>query len=138
MPDYAGDHTTLEPLAIPPEQRRFDALIGVGGIGSGVFFALNGNQTLGREESRGGQYLDRRDYCKLHIIAHYVQVLLGESFHTYPIGKVGDDADGKRLTEEIAEAGMNTRYLETVVGGGDAALVLLRLSRRQWRKPDRE
>ena len=53
-------------------QLRYRALIGVGGIGSGTFFALQGNETLGREESRLGRFLDRRDYCKLHIIAHYV------------------------------------------------------------------
>ena len=28
---------------------RYQALIGVGGIGSGVFFALDGDHTLGRE-----------------------------------------------------------------------------------------
>ena len=55
-------------------------LIGIGGIGSGTFFALNGNHTLGREESRGGRFLDRRDYCKLHIISHYVRPLLGGRF----------------------------------------------------------
>ena len=50
-------------------------MIGTGGVGSGSFFALDGNQTLGREESRGGRFLDCQDYCKLHIISHYVKVL---------------------------------------------------------------
>ena len=52
---------------------RYQAMLGVGGIGTGVFFALNGEHTLGREESRSGHFIDRRDYCKLHIISHYVQ-----------------------------------------------------------------
>ena len=56
---------------------RYRALIGTGGIGSGMFFALDGNHTLGREESRSGHFLDRRDYCKLHIVSHYVRRLLG-------------------------------------------------------------
>ena len=59
---------------------RYRALIGTGGIGSGMFFALDGNHTLGREESRSGHFLDRRDYCKLHIVSHYVCRLLGPGF----------------------------------------------------------
>lgn len=51
----------------------YQAMIGTGGIGSGVFFALDGDHTLGREESRSGRFLDKRDYCKLHIISHYVK-----------------------------------------------------------------
>jgi hypothetical protein len=47
---------------------RFHTLIGTGGIGTGSFFQLRGDHTLGREESRGGRFLDRRDYCKLHIV----------------------------------------------------------------------
>lgn len=117
LTDELGDRIPALGLALTPEQRRFDALIGVGGIGSGVFFAMDSNSTLGREESRGGRYLNRRDYCKLHIIAHYVQVLLGEDFRTFPIGKVGDDAAGKQLISEIAGVGMDTRYLEVVDGG---------------------
>jgi hypothetical protein len=46
-------------------------MLGVGGIGSGTFFLLNGEHSLGREESRSGHFIDRRDYCKLHIISHY-------------------------------------------------------------------
>ncbi|HEX6907174.1 MAG TPA: hypothetical protein VF154_11240, partial [Terriglobales bacterium] len=49
-----------------PGYRR---LIGIGGIGSGIFFALDGEHTLGREESRLGKLLEVRDYCKLHIIS---------------------------------------------------------------------
>ncbi|HKT69754.1 MAG TPA: hypothetical protein VJP83_09970, partial [Terriglobales bacterium] len=73
----------------PHSYRR---LIGIGGIGSGIFFALDGNHTLGREESRFGRLLDIRDYCKLHIISHYVARLLGAgpggAFRVIPIGKV--------------------------------------------------
>lgn len=63
-------------------------MIGTGGIGSGMFFALQGNHTLGREESRAGVFLDRRDYCKLHIISHYVKVLLGPEFNVILAGLV--------------------------------------------------
>ena len=94
-------------------------LIGVGGIGTGIFFALEGNHTLGRNESRPARLLDIRDYCKLHIIAHYVAVLLGAEpsgtpFHVVPIGKVGDDEPGRRMLQEMSAAGMDLQLVEIV------------------------
>ena len=103
-------------LKIDPQKLRYRALIGTGGIGSGLFFALSGNHTLGREESRAGRFLDRRDYCKLHIIAHYVQVLLGPDFRAILLGKVGEDATGQRLMEEMRQAGLDTRYVQVAAG----------------------
>lgn len=98
------------------EYRR---MIGVGGIGSGIFFALDGNRTLGRDESRLGRLLDIRDYCKLHIISHYVSRLLGASpgtgFRVIPIGKVGDDAPGRQMIREMNVAGIDTGHVQTVV-----------------------
>lgn len=91
-------------------------MIGVGGIGTGVFFALHGDHTLGREESRSGRFLDRRDYCKLHIISHYVKVLLGPSFAVIPIGRVGDDDAGHRLLGEMQEIGLDLRYVQACPG----------------------
>ena len=91
-------------------------LIGVGGIGAGLFFALEGNHTLGRNESRPARQLPVRDYCKLHIIAHYVAVLLGPGFTVLPIGKVGDDQTGERLYGEMAAAGMDLRFVEQAPG----------------------
>jgi ribokinase len=99
-------------LCIDPGRYRYRAMIGVGGIGSGIFFALKGNHTLGREESRGGRFLEQRDYCKLHIIAHYVHTLLGPSFSTIPIGKVGDDQAGKALLAEMQKDGLNVQHVQ--------------------------
>jgi ribokinase len=98
----------MESLSYLPQQLRYHAMLGVGGIGGGTFFQLNGNHTLGREESRSGHFLDHRDYCKLHIIAHYVKVLLGEAFPVYPIGKVGQDDLGTRLVQEMQAVGLET------------------------------
>jgi ribokinase len=106
----------MEPLRIEPDRYRYQAMIAVGGIGAGAFFALNGDHTLGREESRGGRFLDRQDYCKLHIVSHYVRTLLGSSFSTVPIGKVGDDEVGKRLLAEMREAGLDVRYVQCCPG----------------------
>lgn len=91
-------------------------MVGTGGIGSGKFFALDGNHALGREESRSGRFLDRHDYCKLHIISHYVKSLLGRDFVVYPVGRVGGDDIGARLLEEMQEAGITMDYVERVPG----------------------
>ncbi len=95
---------------------KYKILLGVGGIGSGVFFSLDGDHTLGREESRCGHFLDRRDYCKLHIVSHYVKVLLGVDFEVMLIGRVGRDDAGLRLLEEMGEVGLNLQYVEICPG----------------------
>jgi sugar/nucleoside kinase (ribokinase family) len=92
-------------------------LVGVGGVGTGIFFALEGSHDLGRNESRMGRLLDVRDYCKLHIISHYIAVLLGarksgKPFHVLPVARVGNDERGRRMIAEMAQAGMDTRYVK--------------------------
>jgi ribokinase len=99
-----------------PRRPRFRAMVGTGGIGYGTFFLLDGSQTLGREESRAGRFLDRRDYCKLHIISHYVKVLLGETIDVYPVGRVGDDHEGSRLCSEMEGVGVDMRFVHRVPG----------------------
>jgi sugar/nucleoside kinase (ribokinase family) len=105
--------STIDPLDL-----RYRALIGTGGIGSGMFFALDGNHTLGREESRSGHFLDRRDYCKLHIVSHYVCRLLGSDFPVIPLGMVGADDVGDRLLAEMSEVGLDLRYVGRAEGRG--------------------
>jgi sugar/nucleoside kinase (ribokinase family) len=116
----------LKAAPLPRALRRspeapYRRLVGVGGIGSGIFFALEGDHDLGRNESRPGRLLDVRDYGKLHIVAHYPAVLLGARpegipFHVLPVGKVGIDEVGLRLRAEMSQAGMDTRLVETVPG----------------------
>ena len=96
---------------------RYRALIGTGGIGSGNFFALDGNHTLGREESRSGHFLDRRDYCKLHIVSHYVCRLLGGSFSVIPLGMVGADDVGNGCSPRWRRSGSNCATLAGPKGG---------------------
>ncbi|MCK4825956.1 hypothetical protein KA005_59960, partial [bacterium] len=91
---------------------RYKAMIGVGGVGSGMFFLLNGNHTIGREESRSGSFINRKDYCKLHIISHYVQILLGTKFKVIPLGIVGEDDTGHKLLNEMSEVGLTMDYME--------------------------
>lgn len=99
----------------------FQQIVGVGGVGSGIFFALKGDHTLGRNESREGELLDIRDYCKLHIVLHYVAKLLGAHangsvVHVLPIAMVGDDDAGRRLRQEMSEVGMDVSYIRTLSG----------------------
>jgi ribokinase len=89
-------------------RRDYDVVVATGGLGSGIFLALEGNATLGREESRAAELLDQRDYCKLHIVCHYVAKLLGPGFPVVPIGKVGDDDAGRSVRAELARAGIET------------------------------
>ncbi|HET6486861.1 MAG TPA: carbohydrate kinase family protein [Spirochaetia bacterium] len=95
---------------------RYRVLVGTGGIGSGSFFQVNGNHTLGREESRSGRYLHRRDYCKLHIVCHYVKRLAGDALTVIPVGRVGNDEVGRRLLSEMQEAGLRTNRVRVLEG----------------------
>lgn len=97
------------------ESFRYDRMIGTGGIGTGMFFLMEGNHTLGRNESRAAKLVPFKDYCKLHIIFHYVAILLGAAhdagFKMWPIGKVGDDELGQMLLHEMKQVGMETSYV---------------------------
>ena len=90
--------------------------MGVGGLGWGTVFELDGDTTLGRNESRGGRLLDRRDYCKLHIVSHYVRALLGSTFRVAPIGLLGDDDAGPRLRAEMVAAGLDVGLVGIAAG----------------------
>jgi len=101
------------------EHSPFRQLIGVGGLGTGIFFALEGDHTLGRNESRLGTLLNVRDYCKLHIVSHYVAKLLGAGqgqFAVTPLGKVGDDSAGTFVLSEMRNVGMETRLVKVIPG----------------------
>jgi len=97
-------------------KRGFTSAIGVGGIGAGIVYSLCGEHDLGRNESRLGDLLDSRDYCKLHILEHYIARLTGvgrdrSSFRVLPIGVVGNDANGTQLLGEMSEAGLDLRFV---------------------------
>lgn len=93
--------------------QQYDVLVGTGGLGSGIYFALDSNATLGREESRGAYLLNRRDFGKLHIISHYVKVLLGKDFLVLPVGRVGKDRAGQAVRRELRRAGIDLSYVST-------------------------
>jgi ribokinase len=85
--------------------RAFDALIGTGGLGNGIMLALEGNHTIGREESRSVQLLAQKDRCKLQNIVHYVARLT--DLRVIPLGRVGNDDAGRMVAAELAREGMD-------------------------------
>jgi ribokinase len=58
--------------------------------------------------------MDVRDYCKQHIILHYILTLLGPSFSVIPIGRLGDDDIGHTLFDEMKRDGFNMKRIEKV------------------------
>ncbi len=107
---------SLQPRPGEGRALRWRALVGTGGVGSGSFFQLAGNHTLGREESRSGRFLDRRDYCKLHIVSHYLKVLLGDALRVIPLARLGDDPAGAALLAEMKAVGLDLRCVERLAG----------------------
>jgi sugar/nucleoside kinase (ribokinase family) len=93
-------------------------VVGTGGIGSGMFFQLEGNHTVGRNESRAAALLPNKDYCKQHIILHYIAIMLGAGklggMPVIPIGKVGADGPGENLLAQMASAGMMMAHVSSI------------------------
>ena len=91
---------------------RFHTIIGTGGIGTGTLWHLADDRILGRNESRPAVLSNARDYCKQHIILHYLGVVLSEETQVSAIGKVGDDAAADRLFREMQDACIDTTCVE--------------------------
>lgn len=96
----------------------FTCAMGIGGMGSGMIYALEGEHELGRNESRLGKLLDSRDYCKLHIVEHSIARLMGAgrdpaSFRVWPVGVVGNDPVGRRILTEMSAVGIDTRFVRS-------------------------
>jgi sugar/nucleoside kinase (ribokinase family) len=87
-------------------------LIGAGAIGHGIAFELEGNETLGRNESRLGHLLPTRDFCKLHIICHYLGRFLGERYPIHLVSAVGEDEAGEKLIQEIRDAHLKADFIQ--------------------------
>lgn len=96
---------------------KYTRIIGTGGIGTGILFKLDGMHTIGRSESRSGKLMPYRDYCKLHIVFHYIAAVLRAGregrVQLIPIGMVGDDAEGLQLISRMREAGMEVAGIKT-------------------------
>ena len=91
--------------------RIADTVIGTGGLGTGILLAVEGDHTIGREESRAVRLLPQKDRCKLQNVLHYV-ARLGEA-DVVPIGRVGDDDAGRQVVSELAAEGMDVSRVRT-------------------------
>lgn len=93
----------------------YKQMIGVGGIGTGIMFGIQGEEDIRREESRPAILLDVHDYCKLHIICHYIAGLFTSSgdrgLAVLPVARLGDDANGRMLYAEMLKAGLDCRHV---------------------------
>lgn len=90
---------------------EFDKIIATGGIGSGMLFLSNRQETLGRSESRLVTLSPAKDYCKQQIVLYYTAALLKNTVPVYPIGYVGADSSGRASIEEMRLQGMNVQYI---------------------------
>lgn len=90
---------------------KYDYVVGTGGIGGGVLFQFMEDTTLGRNESRLARLMDTKDFCKLHIILHYIAVYTEKKIPIYAIGKVGNDSSGAEVLELMDEYGINCKYV---------------------------
>lgn len=86
---------------------RYNQIVGVGGIGTGVLFELDSNRPLSRNETRMSRLSPVKDYCKQHIILHYIARILAPDAAVYAIGMVGRDTEGARLLAQMRAAGID-------------------------------
>lgn len=93
--------------------RKIKKIIITGGVGKGILFRCRSAKTIGRNESRMAELTDSKDYCKMHITAHYLSKLLSPDIPVYAVGKVGDDANGKELASQMIDVGIKTNWLKT-------------------------
>lgn len=93
---------------------RFTQIAGTGGIGTGILFQFENDKPIGRNESRLATLSPARDYCKQHIILHYIATVLSSTISVHAIGMVGDDAPGKSLLDEMQLAGIDTRLVASL------------------------
>lgn len=90
---------------------EFDKIIATGGIGTGMLFLSDRQETLGRSESRLVTLSPAKDYCKQQIVLYYTASLLKNTVPVYPIGYVGNDKSGSESIEEMRLQGMDVKYI---------------------------
>lgn len=93
--------------------RKIQKIVGIGGIGTGMLFHLDNNNTIGRNESRLAEISAAKDFCKLQIILYYPATILSHRVTVYPAGYVGQDAWGEKIQKELSGQGMDLKLLQT-------------------------
>lgn len=90
---------------------EFNKIIATGGIGKGMLFLSDRQETLGRSESRLVTLSPAKDYCKQQIVLYYAASLRKDALTVYPIGYVGADESGSASIEEMRLQGMDVTYI---------------------------
>lgn len=88
-------------------------MAGTGGVGKGILFRLQGTHPLGKNESRAAELTDSADFCKLHIILHYVAAFAGADVPVYAVSCVGSDETGAELLALMEKSGIRTAFMRT-------------------------
>lgn len=107
-------------VPIGSDEYHFRHVVGIGGVGSGVIFRFPENRNLGRTESRLAELTSEPDFCKLHIVLHYVSALFRDdsnsSIRIDAVGRVGDDAIGTALRADMSANGISVDHVVVTEG----------------------
>ena len=106
----------IDEQALKIPKMLFEAIVGVGGLGTGAAFRLDEGQQLPINGVRSGCFVDHWVPSRLHIVMHVLKVLMGASFRAVPVGKVGEDTLGKQLLELLDESDMRLRNVTVEPG----------------------
>lgn len=90
---------------------KINKIIITGGVGKGILFRCHSSETIGRNESRMAELTDSKDFCKMHITAHYLSRLLSPDIPVYAIGMVGDDPNGRDLIDQMISVGIKVDWV---------------------------
>ena len=91
----------------------YQTIVGTGGLGVGTVFKSQDMHTLGRNESRLAELTESRDYCKLHIVFHYLAKMLTPHVRVVGVSKVGKDEYGAHCLTMMEGAGVETDFIAT-------------------------
>ena len=98
-------------------QPAYNKIVGTGGLGVGVIYQMDGNHPIGKSESRKAFLQPYQDFCKIHIILHYVSKLIQDlslPVKVFPISGVGDDANGRKILNLLEKVGMELDLVKSL------------------------
>lgn len=95
----------------------YNKIVGTGGLGVGVIYQMDGNHPIGKSESRKAYLQPYQDFCKIHIILHYVSKLIQDlalPVKVLPISAVGVDANGRKVLKLLEKVGMELDFVKSL------------------------
>jgi sugar/nucleoside kinase (ribokinase family) len=98
-------------------QPAYNKIVGTGGLGVGVIYQMDGNHPIGKSESRKAFLQPYQDFCKIHIILHYVSKLIQDlsiPVPVFPISGLGVDANGNKILNLLEKVGMKLDLVKSL------------------------